>query len=226
MSILVVASHPDDEALGCGGAMRRHADSGDEVGVLFLCDGVSARAPEQRSRAAAARREAACIAAEILGASEPRFLDFPDNRLDTVPLLDVVQAIETILAEVRPTVVYTHHSGDLNIDHRRTARAVMTACRPQGELMVRSIYGFEVPSSTEWAPPRAEEAFLPQHFVDIAGRLEAKLAALAAYGDEMRPFPHPRSGQAVTALAKWRGASAGLEAAEAFIVLRQIKTEL
>lgn len=223
MNVLVVAAHPDDEALGCGGAMRRHADAGDKIDVLFLCDGVGAR-NQNTGGESSARREAANSAAKILGASEPLFLNFPDNRLDSVPLLDIVQAIEGVIGEIRPQVVYTHHGGDLNVDHRIAMGAVMTACRPHAGSPVRSIYAFEVPSSTEWAPPRAEDAFLPQHFVDISAQLYAKLAALDAYKTEMRTFPHPRSIEAVTALAKWRGASAGLEAAEAFAVLRQIET--
>jgi len=222
MSILVIAAHPDDEVLGCGGTIRRHVEEGERVDILFICDGVGARGYTVESSEGEIRREAGCKAAEILGAQEPRFLDLPDNQLDTLPLLSVVKAIEEVLEELQPHTVYTHHSGDLNIDHSLINRAVLTACRPQPEEFVKNIYAFEVASSTEWSEPAHDAVFTPNHFVDIATCLDAKLGALEAYEFELRPFPHPRSKEAVMALAQWRGASAGLEAAEAFQVLRQI----
>lgn len=222
MSILVVAAHPDDEALGCGGAMRRHADAGERVDVLFVADGVGARGAADTGPEVEARRRAADAAAKVLGAERPRYLDFPDNRLDSIPLLDVVQAIESVIAEIAPDAIYTHHAGDLNIDHGVVARAVLTACRPQPGFGVQRIHAFEVPSSTEWAAPGPLAAFTPQRFVDISAQLDSKLAALEAYAVEMRPWPHPRSAKAVTALARTRGATVGLEAAEAFEVLREI----
>jgi len=218
--VLVVAAHPDDEALGCGGAMARHAAEGRRVEVLFVADGVGARGPDDA--ALARRRAAAREAARILGASPPRFLDFPDNRLDGVDLLDVVRAVEAAVREVGPRLVYTHHGGDLNVDHGVVHRAVLTACRPLPGSGVDGILAFETPSSTEWSSAAVGPAFAPTMFTDVAAHLDAKAAALAAYGEEMRAFPHPRSETAVRALAAVRGAAAGLEAAEAFEVVRWI----
>lgn len=217
MTVLVIAAHPDDEALGCGGAMARHSAQGEDVHVLFLADGVSSRegGGDADARAAAARE-----AAKVLGAKPPRFAGMPDNKLDTVPLLDVIKAVEAALADVAPDVVYTHHGGDLNVDHRIAQQATLTACRPLAGCPVRAIYAFEVPSSTEWNDDA--QPFIPNRFVDISATLDAKMKALACYSDEMRPFPHPRSVEAIEALAKWRGATAGLEAAEAFHVIRRV----
>lgn len=223
MSVLVVAAHPDDEALGCGGTIARHAADGDVVHVLFLADGETSRGNEKGSAAAIARRESAAReAAGILGAEAPRFAGFPDNQLDTIPLLEVTQAVETVLREIQPHTVYTHHWGDLNVDHRMVHQAVLTACRPQPGAPVKAIYTFEVPSSTEWASPRPDQAFLPVRFTDISDFLDTKMKALGCYEDEMRPFPHARSMKGVEALALWRGTSAGMAAAEAFMVVREL----
>ncbi len=219
-TVLVVAAHGDDEALGCGGTMARHKAQGDAVDVLLVADGVTSRGA---AADAGPRQAAAAEAARILGSERPRFLNFPDNRLDTVALLDVVQAMEEVIAEVHPDIIYTHHGGDLNIDHIITHRAVMTACRPVPGQPVQAIYGFEVQSSTEWGSVDQDSQFRPTHFVEISQQLKAKLAALDCYKDEMRPFPHARSGEAVTALARLRGSQVGLNAAEAFTVLRQVK---
>ena len=219
MTVLVIAAHPDDEALGCGGVLARHSGQGEEVHVLFLADGVTSR-DEAGEAEAGARAAAAFEAAKALGAKPPRFAGMPDNKLDTVPLLDVIKAVEEALAETAPDVVYTHHGGDLNVDHRIAHQAVLTACRPQPRSPVRAIYAFEVPSSTEWNDQ--PEVFIPNRFVDISATLDAKMKALACYAGEMRPFPHPRSVEAIEALARWRGASAGLEAAEAFHVIRRV----
>ncbi|MBI08031.1 MAG: GlcNAc-PI de-N-acetylase [Rhodospirillaceae bacterium] len=222
MNILVVAAHPDDEVLGCGGTIRRHADAGDTVDILCVCDGVSARRGSANSDALVERRMAAKQAANILGAQEPKFLDFPDNRLDEIPLLDIVREIEATIEGLQPKIVYTHFVGDLNIDHTIVSRAVLTACRPLKGSNIERILNFEIPSSTEWASPQPFNSFTPQYFIDIDHQLEAKLAAIRAYEMEIREFPHPRSVQAIKALAHWRGATAGLSAAEAFHVERLI----
>jgi LmbE family N-acetylglucosaminyl deacetylase len=217
-NILVVAAHGDDEALGCGGTMARHARRGDRVAVLFVADGETARgAGDVGGREAAAR-----AAADCLGAEPPVFLRLPDNKLDTVPLLEVVQAIELVAGRVAPSVVYTHHAGDLNIDHQIVHRAAMTAFRPTPTQTVRAIYGFEVASSTDWPGPSLGAPFWPTHVVDITAQTAAKRAALDCYAAEMRTFPHSRSVEAVEALTRLRGAQVGVAAAEAFTVLRQI----
>ena len=221
-TVLVIAAHPDDEVLGCGGTMAKHAAGGDTVHTLFLADGVSARPAEGGREAIDERKEAAMRAAQALGVEPPRFLDLPDNRLDTLALLDVVRPVEEVVAALTPAIVYTHHGADLNVDHRVAHQAVMTACRPLPASVVSAIYAFEVASSTEWASPHLGPPFRPTRFLDIDQALERKLNALACYEDEMQPFPHPRSSRAVEALARWRGANAGVAAAEAFEVLRQI----
>jgi N-acetylglucosamine malate deacetylase 1 len=222
MTVLVIVAHPDDEVLGAGGTIARHVARGEEVHTLFLTDGVGARGGTEA--AATHRCAAARQAAAILGAKPPRFTGFQDNRLDGVDLLDVVQAVENMVAAVRPETIYTHHAGDLNIDHAVCHRAVLTACRPLPGSVVRRIYAMEVVSSTEWALPGAADCFFPNRFVDVSTTLQTKQRALGAYAEEMRSFPHPRSHQAVEALAHWRGAMAGVVAAEAFATVREIET--
>lgn len=220
--IMVIAAHPDDEALGCGGTIARHAAAGDVVRVLFLADGVASRAMVDRTPELRARKAAAEKACAIMGAEAPIHLDFPDNRLDTLAFLEIVQAVEKQAVVFQPDVVYTHHAGDLNVDHRICHQAVLTAFRPIPGQTVKSIYGFEVCSSTEWAFGGTGPVFVPNRFVNIEAQMKAKYEALNAYEMEMRPFPHARSHEAVKALAAWRGASAGCKAAEAFTVIRDI----
>jgi len=219
-SVLVVAAHPDDEVLGCGGVVARHVGAGDTVNILLLAEGAIAREPANEPGAVAALQEAAAAAAHTLGASEPRFCGFPDNRLDSLPLLDVIKAIEDVVAEVAPKIVYTHPANDLNVDHRIVHQAAITACRPLPGSPVQAVYAFETVSSTEWQA--TGEAFRPQRWIDIEPFLELKLRALDAYTVEMRPFPHARSREAVEALARVRGAAAGLRAAECFMVVREV----
>ncbi len=220
-SILVVAAHADDEALGCGGSIARHAAEGDVVRVLFLADGVSSR--DAGGDAQAQRRLAAAQqAAEILGVRAQRFLALPDNRLDTVALLDVVRPLEAAIAEWRPEVIYTHHHGDLNVDHRVAHQAVLTACRPQPGACVRTVLAFETVSSTEWSAHDLRP-FAPTWFVDISAFLDIKLRALAAYAEEMRAAPHARSMEGLRHLAHHRGHSVGMAAAEAFMPVRILR---
>lgn len=220
-TVLAVVAHPDDEALGAGGTLVRHTAQGDDVHLVFLTDGVGARGDDKS--AAVRRANAAEAAASVIGARAPLFLGFPDNRIDQIDLLDVIRTIEGVIETVKPQTIYTHHVGDLNIDHVLCHRAVLTACRPLPGSTVRRIYAMEVPSSTGWSSPYAENAFVPTHFVDVSRSRDVKRRALEAYADEMRPFPHARSFEAVEALMTWRGASAGLQAAEAFMVIRDIR---
>ncbi|MBN2752910.1 MAG: PIG-L family deacetylase [Rhodospirillaceae bacterium] len=224
-TILVVAAHADDEVLGCGATMAKHAINGDTVHILILADGVTARddhyAPKTRHSEIAAREDAARNAALCLGACTPTFCNFPDNRCDTVPFLDIVKAVEARIATIQPDIIYCHHGNDLNIDHRIVHNAVLTACRPLKESTVRAIYAFETASSTEWEPTHAGQLFRPTRFVDISAHTTAKLTALQAYDIEMRPFPHPRSAQALEAQWMMRGAQSGMNAAEAYVVIRE-----
>jgi LmbE family N-acetylglucosaminyl deacetylase len=218
-TILIIAAHPDDEVLGCGGTIIRHVDSGDEVNVLFMSDGVTSRNKNELQHKN--RNNSALVACSILGTQEPIFLNFPDNKMDSLALLDVVQTVEKIINELKPETIYTHHSGDLNIDHRITHQAVMTACRPQPNFSVKEIYSFEVLSSTEWQT-QDTSPFLPNYFIDITSFIENKRRALNAYVSEMYSEPHSRSIENILRLNAVRGNSVGLDYAEAFMVLRKI----
>jgi N-acetylglucosamine malate deacetylase 1 len=214
-TVLVVAAHPDDEVLGCGGTMARHVADGDTVFSLFVADGETARIMAGKTN----RNIAAFEASKVLGTEPPRFLDLRDQKLDTYPQLEITQAIEGHIADIKPSVVYTHHAGDLNLDHWIVHRATMTACRPLPGSIIKEIYAFEVPSSTEWG-----SGFAPNHFVNIAPYLMKKESALGCYKDEMRPPPHPRNPHIVIdVLAAQRGSIVGLHYAEAFTVLRSIR---
>lgn len=225
-SILVVAAHPDDEVLGCGAAMAGHARAGDDVHILILAEGLTSRDQKrdrsQHGEGLSQLAEAAYRAHGILGARGTQLESFPDNRMDSVALLDIVKVVEAALEKHAPSLVYTHHGGDLNIDHRIVHQAVVTASRPMQGSTLRTLLFFEVPSSTEWQMPTAATAFIPNWFVDATETLTVKLEALRAYASEMRPWPHPRSPEAVTHLARWRGASSGYEAAEAFQLGRHL----
>jgi len=220
--ILVIAAHPDDEVLGCGGTIAKLASEGAEVQVLFLADGVSARESDLANDELVTRRAAARGACGLLGVQKVSFKDFPDNRMDTIALLDVAKVIEVEIASFAPDTIFTHHAGDLNIDHRRIHEATVVACRPQRGFPVKTLLLFEVPSSTEWQLPDTAAVFAPNWFVDISTTLEKKMAALDIYKDEMRDWPHPRSMRAIEHLAHWRGACVGVDAAEAFMLGRQL----
>ena len=216
--ILVVAAHPDDEVLGCGGTMARHAKNGDKVHIVFMSNGVNSRGNVKYNEENE-RRECAIKASEILGAQTPKFFDFPDNMMDTVPLLEIVKELEVYIQELQPNIVYTHYKGDLNIDHQITYQAVMTACRPTPRNSITQIYLFEILSSTEWS---ISSTFSPVHFVDISEEFELKINALKMYKDEMKDFPNSRSIESVSALAVFRGGSMGINFSEAFSVERSI----
>ena len=226
MTVLVVAAHPDDEILGCGGTMTRLAREGDEVRIAILAEGMSSRyahredVDPQRLQHLHARAKQA---ADKVGAKEVVLCKLPDNRLDTVPLLDVVKTVEELVARFRPEIIYTHHPGDLNVDHGVVHRAVLTATRPMSGQCVRDVYAFEVPSSTEWAFQRLEPSFRPNVFVDITDSLDTKIAALACYDTETRKFPHPRSAEALRAIATRWGSVVGLQAVEAFELIRSVR---
>lgn len=218
--VLVVAAHSDDEVLGCGGAIARHVAEGDVVYAVFLADGVSSRegagASELDKRLASAER-----ARQKLGITRNYYLGLPDNRLDSLPLIEIIRPLEQVVSEVKPHTIYTHHYGDLNVDHRIAYEAVMTSCRPLPDAEVKEIYTFEVMSSTEWSAPGVNP-FIPNVYIDISPFLDKKIAALNAYADEMRDIPHSRSVEHLEILARHRGACVGLMAAEAFMLVRSV----
>ena len=226
MRVLGVAAHPDDEILGCGGTMARLAREGHEVRAAILAEGLSSRYahredadPGQLQHLHAQAQQAA----GKVGARESVLCKLPDNRLDTVPLLEVVKLVEELVARFQPEVIYTHHPGDLNVDHGVVHRAVLTATRPVAGQCVSEIYAFEVPSSTEWAFQRLEPSFRPSVFVDITETLETKIEAMACYDTETREFPHPRSPEALRAIATRWGSVVGLPAVEAFELIRSVR---
>ncbi|NEO82070.1 PIG-L family deacetylase [Moorena sp. SIO4G3] len=225
-TVLVIAAHPDDEILGCGGTIAQHVQQGNTVHILILAEGATSRASNRDRSQWKSQLSALAVAAnkasDILGAASVTLHNFADNRMDGCELLDVIKVVEQAIDQHQPEIVYTHHSGDVNIDHRCIHEAVITACRPVPGHPVKSLLFFEIPSSTEWQPPGSAPIFAPNWFVDVTETLNFKLKALEAYQSEMRPWPHPRSLQAVEHLARWRGASVGVEAAEAFILGRQL----
>lgn len=216
--ILVVAAHPDDELLGVGGTLVKHRNALDELTILILANGEDSRGTstgvERRLRQA--RDVASKLNATLV------LEDLPDNQFDTVPLLTVAKIIERVISHAKPEIIYTHYHNDLNIDHRIACQAVLTACRPQPNSSVEQILTFETPSSTEWQI-KDYEPFSPNHYVDISAELEKKKELLELYAPELRAFPHPRSMQAIAALATYRGIEVGLAAAEAFRIVRSIK---
>jgi LmbE family N-acetylglucosaminyl deacetylase len=224
--VLVVAAHPDDEVLGCGGTIAALAAAGREVHVLLLADGESSRPHGGGAELLVARNAAANAAGRILGCAAVEALVLPDNRMDELALLDVVKQVEARVERLRPTTLLTHHGGDVNIDHRIAHESCIVASRPIPGQPVRELLFFEIPSSTEWRPPVSGDSFVPNYFVDVSATLDRKMAALDVYANELRDFPHPRSRLAIEALARWRGATVGVAAAEAFMVGRMIvKTE-
>jgi LmbE family N-acetylglucosaminyl deacetylase len=201
--------------------MARHAADGDVVHTIFLADGVSSR-QDVAGNALDARQRAAEHAQQLLGVRSASYLGLPDNRLDTLALLDIVQPLEAEIERIQPEVVYTHHFGDLNVDHRKTHEAVMTACRPLPGCAVKEILTFEVMSSTEWRSP-GQAPFVPNLYVDISNHFDAKREALEAYALEMRRAPHSRNMEHMRHLAKHHGHCVGVELAEAFMVMRAIR---
>ena len=219
MNVLVIAPHMDDEVLGVGGTISRHVDAGDSVAVCVVAN----RAYDHRydQTLIAQENEATFRAKDVLGYQELQFLSLPDERLDAV-LQDIIIPLEEVYQRVKPEVVYVNHKGDNNQDHQAVFRAAMVVCRPYGGHQLQSLYAYEVPSSTDQTPNLLENAFLPNRFIDISAQLERKLAALSCYKKEIRAFPHPRSIEGLTIYARKRGSEVGMEAAEAFMVLRDL----
>ena len=225
MNVLIVVAHPDDEVLGCGGTALRLAREGHKIAIAIMGEGETSRYAKRQQAEQKLVRElhSQCRqVAESLGADTLIEEKFPDNRFDSVPLLDIVKSVERIVEKVKPEVVFTHHGGDLNIDHVVVHRAVLTATRTMPGQAVRQIYSFEIPSSTEWAFQQFSPLFLPNVFIDITETIEEKIKAFEIYESEKRDFPHPRSGQAIDASGKRWGSLAGCMRAEPFQLIRAV----
>lgn len=218
MKVLVITPHPDDEVLGCGGTIVKHVLGGDEV---YVCIVTKAYAPEWPEDEIKERKEEVLRVSEILGIKKTYFLDLPTVKLDTIPQKELNDLITQTVNEVQPEVVYIPHKGDVNKDHRIVFDAAMVAIRPRPGSPIKKVVSYETLSETEWAAPFIQNAFIPNVYVDISETLEVKLKAMSEYRSELKEFPHPRSVEAISALAKRRGATIGVKAAEAFMLVRE-----
>lgn len=227
--ILVVAAHPDDEFLGCGGTLINHKNKGDDVGILIMSEGSTSRDKKRnifkRKKELLELKKVASDIANQIKAKFVKFNSFPDNRMDSVNFLDVVKKVEKIIKIFKPNIIYTHHPCDLNIDHNIVYKAVMTASRPVPNQSVIQILLFETLSSTNWSLSNLKKNnfFNPNYFNEIPkSSLKIKLNMLSKYKGEMKKWPHSRSLKSVKALAHYRGSSIGCDAAEAFVLERHI----
>ena len=226
--ILVVVAHPDDELLGLGGTLNHLVqDNKCQVHVVILGEGITSRSLERNTsdwvKELEEHKRNISDAKKLIGYQTLSTFDLPDNRFDSTPLLDIIKIIEGEKAKFQPDIVFTHHGGDLNIDHQRTFEAVMTACRPMEDECVKAIITFETPSGTEWRASSDPRHFVPNFFVELQSKhLQAKVDAMECYAYEKRSFPHPRSSQGLRILAGYRGISVGKKYVEAFQIIRHI----
>lgn len=226
--IMVVVAHPDDELLGLGGSMSKLIrEQNVHVHVVILGEGLTSRAdkrdPKQWQQELELHRENILEAQKIIGYESVNTYDFPDNRFDTVAILDIIKTIEKEKQSFQPEIIFTHHGGDVNIDHQRTFEAVITACRPVENEPVKEIYTFETPSGTEWRASTDPKHFIPNTFISFdETHLKAKTEAMECYHFEKREYPHPRSPKALTIRAASWGQTVGAGYAEAFCLIRSV----
>lgn len=211
---LVIASHPDDEILGSGGTIKKLINDGVEIVTVIVAKG---RKEEEHHI-----QKFTSLANSHLGVGKVIFMQFPNLKLNTVPLHEITKEIEKLLDTYTPDIIFTHHYGDLNQDHQVTFQAVMTAARPLPGKKPIEILCFETVSSSEWTQNTQDKLFKPTYFVDISDTINDKLEALRHYDVEMRTFPHPRSYEGVQYLARVRGMTVGVEYAEAFEIIRRV----
>lgn len=217
--VLIIAAHPDDEAIGCGGTIIKHKKNGDSIHLIFMTDGISARRATKKSKLIRNKGLKKCL--QILKPDSYQCFDFPDNEMDKFSLLKVVKEIEKFLNNIKPNIVYTHSEFDLNVDHQVVAKAVKTATRPFPEQPVKELYSFFINSSSEWNFGNGNTA--PDFYVDISDQIKDKKDLLKAYESEMRDPPHARSIDNILNTNKVCGSICGTNFAEAFKVIRILK---
>ena len=223
--VLVFAAHPDDEILGVGGTLSKHVLEGDRCFVVILGEGITSRYinnNENEDKEKEMLYKNSYMAQSVIGYEELYLEKLPDNRFDQLDILDIIKIVEKYIDIIKPDIIYTHYLYDLNVDHRVTCEAVMTASRPIGERCVKEIYCFNTLSSTEWNFS-CKDKFSPNYFVDITSTINKKIDAMKCYTDEIREFPHPRSIEGIKAQAKNNGTIISKSYCEAFEVMRIIK---
>jgi LmbE family N-acetylglucosaminyl deacetylase len=225
--VMVIASHPDDEILGCGATMARLISEGAQVKVLIAAEGLTSRQTKRDTseleKELKELRKISFEANKKLGVTDVEFLGLPDNRMDSLDLLDVIKVIEEKVSQFMPDTIFTHFPNDLNVDHKILSEAVLTSTRPMPGTKVKEIYFFEITSSTEWNfTGSAAKSFAPSVFFDVSNFIEKKVLALEVYKGEMREYPHARSIQNIRNQAGFRGGSVGFYAAEAFMLARKL----
>jgi len=219
MKHLIIAAHPDDEILGCGGIINKLKKKGLDSYVLILTGGAETRYAKDMELVL---KNNTYEANKLVGTKEVFFEELPNQQLDTIPLLKIIQAIEKYIVEIKPEIVFTHHGGDLNKDHRLVSEATITAVRPIVGQMVKRIYSYYVPSSTEWNFTEGDKVFVPNVYIDIKEEVDTKMQAMKCYVSECRPYPHPRSSEAIKAYAQYWGITVGMEYAEPLKLIRDI----
>jgi LmbE family N-acetylglucosaminyl deacetylase len=218
--IIVIAPHPDDEILGCGGLMSKYAKEGREVYVLVITRGTPKLYSDDRIINV---RKEALEAHELLGVKETVFLDFHAPELDQTSQAEISMEISKVIKRFAIDTIYIPHRGDIHSDHRVVYNASLVAGRPVNGSNVKNIFAYETLSETEWAAPFGDDAFIPTHFVNVTDTFEKKLEAMACFKSQLKPFPNTRSLEAIEALAKFRGATVGFTRAEAFMTIRTIE---
>ncbi len=221
-TVLIIIAHSDDETFGMGGTIKRHITNGDKVFVISMTDGVSSR-DGVKTKEIKKRLYSAKLASSHLGFKWEKNFNFEDNSMDKYPLLEVIKCIEKVKKKIKPTLVYTHSGGDLNIDHRIVVNAVLTAFRPEPKETCKEIRSIEIPSATDFGHESVTGKFSPNLFIEITKTWNSKLLAMKAYKSELKDFPHSRSIENIKNLAYVRGSQAGVKMAEAFQVLRKIE---
>lgn len=222
--ILVVVAHPDDEVLGMGGTIAKLSKAGNEVYVLIVTDGSSSqyRDSDELSKIIEDKKKETLACAKILGVKEVMYGEQPDMKLDATPHININQVIEKAVSHVQPEAVYTHFWGDVNMDHQQVYKSTLVAVRPVMGQVVKELYCYRVPSSTEWTPCKADTMFMPNVFVDIKEVANQKYEAFAEYSTELRDYPHPRSVQHLKELDIARGLEVGQGPTETFVLLRKL----